>query len=386
MIFYTECLSNRLKSFVVALCITKYIALYIIYQMCQIVLDIEHRVENYDSCNALVLPTRKRKTKSIDKKITATRLLSKKRRKQLEKIVERKKKKLQVYYNIILHRRNVECLNPLIIFNLQRATLLEDLAKVQVSSAELQRYVSLTSLRNKGLKRHFRELEIPVDKLKCDANNKEENDSIETIVNSIKMSKKKRLAILDSVKRDEAKLDPNIVGFEVSLKSDDEHYKIMIQIIKLYLFSVYFKYIYFQSSDSFSSEDDSDNEEVNKARDNNATLNIVTSEKVKINKEKDERSLTKDTTSAESQKSKKSVKKVEEQYIVSKVCMPAVFVPVNRKPEIQAARMKLPIVAEEQIIVETINDNPIVIITGETGSGKVTIDGLFNKIFVKLIS
>lgn len=49
---------------------------------------------------------------------------------------------------------------------------------------------------------------------------------------------------------------------------------------------------------------------------------------------------------------------------------PAVFVSVDRKPEIQEARLKLPILAEEQEIVEAINENPVVIITGETGSGK----------------
>lgn len=45
---------------------------------------------------------------------------------------------------------------------------------------------------------------------------------------------------------------------------------------------------------------------------------------------------------------------------------------LQRKPEIQAARLKLPVVAEEQIIMELINENPVVIITGETGSGKTT--------------
>lgn len=104
--------------------------------------------------------------------------------------------------------------------------MLEDLAKVQASPAELQQYMSLTSLQNKGLKRHFRELEIPVEKLKRKASNEEKIDSIET-VNSIKMSKKKRLAILSSVKQDEAKLDPNVVGFEVSLKHG-------IDIVKLW--------------------------------------------------------------------------------------------------------------------------------------------------------
>lgn len=51
---------------------------------------------------------------------------------------------------------------------------------------------------------------------------------------------------------------------------------------------------------------------------------------------------------------------------------PAIFVPVHRTPEVQAARMKLPILAEEQAIVEAINENPVVILAGETGSGKTT--------------
>lgn len=48
------------------------------------------------------------------------------------------------------------------------------------------------------------------------------------------------------------------------------------------------------------------------------------------------------------------------------------FVPLNRKPDIQEARMKLPVIAEEQSIMEAIAENPVVIIAGETGSGKTT--------------
>jgi ATP-dependent RNA helicase DHX37/DHR1 len=51
---------------------------------------------------------------------------------------------------------------------------------------------------------------------------------------------------------------------------------------------------------------------------------------------------------------------------------PAVFVPVNRSPKIQESRLKLPILAEEQSIMEAINENPVVILAGETGSGKTT--------------
>ncbi|XP_022086276.1 probable ATP-dependent RNA helicase DHX37 isoform X2 [Acanthaster planci] len=51
---------------------------------------------------------------------------------------------------------------------------------------------------------------------------------------------------------------------------------------------------------------------------------------------------------------------------------PAVFVYVDRKPEIQAARLALPILAEEQVIMEAINEHQVVILCGETGSGKTT--------------
>ncbi|KAG8597482.1 hypothetical protein GDO81_002299 [Engystomops pustulosus] len=51
---------------------------------------------------------------------------------------------------------------------------------------------------------------------------------------------------------------------------------------------------------------------------------------------------------------------------------PAIFVPVDRSPEIQEARLKLPILAEEQVIMEAIKENPVVVLCGETGSGKTT--------------
>ncbi|GFS92065.1 probable ATP-dependent RNA helicase DHX37 [Nephila pilipes] len=51
---------------------------------------------------------------------------------------------------------------------------------------------------------------------------------------------------------------------------------------------------------------------------------------------------------------------------------PAVFVTVCRKPEIQAVREALPVFCEEQSIIEAIKENPVVLIHGETGSGKTT--------------
>ncbi|XP_069880986.1 probable ATP-dependent RNA helicase DHX37 [Dipodomys merriami] len=51
---------------------------------------------------------------------------------------------------------------------------------------------------------------------------------------------------------------------------------------------------------------------------------------------------------------------------------PAVFVPVNRTPEMQEERLKLPILSEEQTIMEAVAEHPVVIVCGETGSGKTT--------------
>lgn len=47
-------------------------------------------------------------------------------------------------------------------------------------------------------------------------------------------------------------------------------------------------------------------------------------------------------------------------------------VAVTRPPEVEDARLLLPIVTEEQPIMEAILLNPVVVICGETGSGKTT--------------
>jgi ATP-dependent RNA helicase DHX37/DHR1 len=47
-------------------------------------------------------------------------------------------------------------------------------------------------------------------------------------------------------------------------------------------------------------------------------------------------------------------------------------VAVTRRPGVDDARLLLPIVTEEQPIMEAILLNPVVVICGETGSGKTT--------------
>lgn len=91
----------------------------------------EENVEygGYDQANAVVLPSKKRETKINEQKATnVTRILSKKKRKELEKIIEKKKKKGD------------------------RSSLLERLANVQLSAADLRKLTSITSVQTRGKK------------------------------------------------------------------------------------------------------------------------------------------------------------------------------------------------------------------------------------------
>ena len=51
---------------------------------------------------------------------------------------------------------------------------------------------------------------------------------------------------------------------------------------------------------------------------------------------------------------------------------PAAALTIPRSEEIQAARLELPVVQEEQKIMEAIHNNPVVVVCGATGSGKTT--------------
>lgn len=51
---------------------------------------------------------------------------------------------------------------------------------------------------------------------------------------------------------------------------------------------------------------------------------------------------------------------------------PAIFISVDRLPEMQEARLRLPVLAEEQVIMEAVRENSFVVLCGETGSGKTT--------------
>ncbi|KAJ6635942.1 putative ATP-dependent RNA helicase kurz [Pseudolycoriella hygida] len=262
----------------------------------QIKLDIEEPTEygGYDQSNALVLPSQKRKTKiKKDKDCNVTRILSKKQRKNLEKVVDKKKKKEG------------------------RASLLDKLASVQVASDELKQYTSIVNVQTKGLKNHLKEKIIKrIDK-------PEEDDGQRRWSSISGSQRKKRLALLNSYADDSddgsKPKDYNIVGLDQSSSSDSES-----------------------------------EETVETA--------VIASSKTKCSEEE---------VSPVAAPKEAVIQPTEpvEKVVTYK---PTIYVHVERSKEIQAARLKLPILGEEQVIMETINENSIIILTGETGSGKTT--------------
>lgn len=250
----------------------------------------------YDASNALILPSKKRESKvKKDPNATTniTRILSKKQRKNLEKIVDKKKKKEQ------------------------RSGLLERLASVQLPADELRKYVSITNVQTKGLKKHLLEQRKDVVY--------EVSEDTQQKWSSVAGGSKrmKRLALLH--------------GYVDEQADDDEMETVATKNLNVI------------GVDVDESSDDDEEEEVVAAEE------IVT-EKIEEIKEE-------------------IIEKVVEVIPIEKPKLPhrpTVYVHVDRSKEIQAARLKLPILCEEQVIMETINENAIIILAGETGSGKTT--------------
>ncbi|KAM4707584.1 putative ATP-dependent RNA helicase DHX37 isoform 1-T2 [Discoglossus pictus] len=116
------------------------------------------------------------------------------------------------------------------------------------------------------------------------------------------------------------------------------------------------------SSDSSGEEEDDPAEKEIKSQGDDMDSTRITEQPNVPNTSESLKAESKPTQSTDKSPSKQKVPSSE----------PAIFIPVDRSPEIQEARLKLPILAEEQVIMEAIKENPVVVLCGETGSGKTT--------------
>ncbi|QQP49404.1 Putative ATPdependent RNA helicase kurzlike, partial [Caligus rogercresseyi] len=249
--------------------------------------------ENINDPNVSVLPSKKRTFKaSLETK-----------RKELEKITERKAKKAA------------------------RADLLEKLVEVQVPEEELKSLTSLSQVQTKGLKRQFAEDE----KAKAMDNKPSSSDKPIVPISRAKRSKVKN-------DRPPSNNDPSVLGFDEESSSSDE-------------------------------EDEESDEEMKEEPNEIQPSSDPETPPSPESKKLPNHSLKPDDASPMKTDESKSVS------AVATPSMPArktIFVPLNRTPDIVSSREKLPIIAEEQAIMEAISENPVLVLAGETGSGKTT--------------
>lgn len=246
-----------------------------------------------DSCNALVLPVKKRKTKDVSKKVKCVRILSKKQKKRLQYIVQRKEKKDK------------------------RAGILESLKQVQGDPEILLKLQSVSGTQTKGLKR------IQV------------SERLRSVGGNKKIRAKSKAECTEAEEPDYAQ---SVVGTDVRFSSD--------------------------SSES-GEEEETNREDLNEpgishplsvsgsgtgvpARGNQPGEIAIPESAVEL--------------SSVGENSPTDPGKL----------LGLQYTPVARSPEIQQARLQLPILSEEQRIVEAVRENRVVVLAGETGSGKTT--------------
>ncbi|CAN7986144.1 unnamed protein product [Ixodes hexagonus] len=281
----------------------------------QVEVDLGIRQDKYDSSNVLVLPSKKKKAAvHKTKEAKSVPKLSKKKKKELQKVLERKKKKVN------------------------RTHLLEELEKSQASKKELSMLISTSTMQTKGLKRLG----------DLTAAGAQPTEKAGARINSIRGS------------RPTAPKKPRLQGPDV-LDLEPE-----------------------SSEESSDDEDDSSKEEetVGESKGQAEQAEAGQEDATAGNTKPGDASSTTDAKNAAAEKSgqkermatdKPAQESSEPSVTESKAPLrPAVFVPVHRTEEIQNARHQLPILAEEQSIMEAINENDTVVICGQTGSGKTT--------------
>lgn len=234
---------------------------------------------------------------------------SRKARKKLEKIVLRKKSKVD------------------------RSKLLADLKKCQLQPDQMDALHSTSSMQTKGLKRFLNDDGGLPERLK-------DIDRAEKCLDAaILLGRKKR-----KVKRKTSNESASSSSEDTDAVSTDTE-------------------AYYESANEPCDEEEFDNKLVKSAEDYGTTsgdTNFKDEAQPHLHCDIKESKLT------ESPEFHDAVS------ITPQPRLPAIFVQVNRLPEVEKSRLELPIIGEEQSIMEKIRYQDIVIVSGETGSGKTT--------------
>ncbi|XP_053181100.1 probable ATP-dependent RNA helicase DHX37 [Scomber japonicus] len=266
----------------------------------EIVLELKDsdRLKGVDESNALVLPASKaKKKKASAAPVSSKRPLTKKQRKELQKVLERKEKKAQ------------------------RADILSKLAEVQLPESELKLLYTTSKL---GTGEKLYQSKLSPDELK-------DGDSAPKI-SSLSGANRKR-------------------KWKEEVDEDEEEQK---------------------AEESSDLDTSSDEDEVGEDDEGKETMETSEAKETATDCQETEQKVKEEQQTTEKEETSEKKVSDQEKAQIKKLSQPAVFIPVDRLPEIQESRLKLPVLAEEQVIMEAVRENPCSIICGETGSGKTT--------------
>jgi ATP-dependent RNA helicase DHX37/DHR1 len=262
---------------------------------------IQEQVQLENDTNMLVLPSKKRKTKVMTDHTESKKQLTKKQRKNFEKVIERKEKFLK------------------------RDDLLKKLSEVQVDSNEMQLYASVKDIGKKE-KRKFNDCDgldddFDLSVLTSQILKNSTSDNVASsarVINSISGSNKQKYKKMGASKADSKASD----------RDTDEY-----------------------STDSEINEEEIQAALCAKQKKSKATLEslLEINEKIKV------------AIKAIDSEEEKDLQMVAEN-TKPLVNRKATYVHVERLEEVKESRSKLPIITEEQTIMEKIFDNEIVII------------------------
>ncbi|XP_066499844.1 probable ATP-dependent RNA helicase DHX37 [Hoplias malabaricus] len=252
-------------------------------------------LKGVDESNALVLPsTKSKKQKKVEHPVCKKKPLTKKQRKNLEKVLEHKDKKSH------------------------RADILSKLAEVQLPESEMKMLYT-TAKMGTGDKLY---------QTKKILNSDQDNSSVPVKISSLSGANRKRKRRRDDEDGNES---------EEADSSKEE------------------------VSEGTSSEEEED-----------MTEDVVTEKAAPVEKQEQQDEEKQQAVEIKEEKKVGDVKEAKNTVHKKEDCQPAIFIPVDRLPEIQEARLKLPVLAEEQVIMEAVRENESVVLCGETGSGKTT--------------
>lgn len=200
---------------------------------------------------------------------------------------------------------------------------------MQIPDSQLQQYTSLSTMQTKGLKKLFHEQKFGVKEVRSSTNEVSESQSVMSIIKGHKRTYE-QVEEDDDEELPKKPRDYNVVGVDESSSEEEDEDLPAVEA-------------------EVAAEKKSETME-----DEVKHVEVIEPSKPQVpaaEKTPDEPS--------------KSLEPVDRK--------PSRYVHVERDADIQIARLKLPILAEEQIIMETISENTVTILAGETGSGKVRV-------------